>query len=125
MTFPGCTTRIPNAKILHLRASGRVIQTELDHDSSLTAEKMECLNQFAQWAFSAEGYPELQVLAHGDFSYDNHYQQYNLLLRRVGYTYRELGSMDSWHWDLVRDNMDALAACAYDELIVGRAIPTA
>jgi len=34
------------------------------------------------WAFGPHGFPRLQVLAYGDFSYRNRYAQQNTLLRR-------------------------------------------
>ncbi|KAI9784369.1 MAG: hypothetical protein M1816_000893 [Peltula sp. TS41687] len=40
------------------------------------------LAEFAQWAFGPTGYPALQVLAYGDFSYEGRYERYNLLLCR-------------------------------------------
>lgn len=40
------------------------------------------LRKFAAWAFGPHGFPRLQVLAYGDFSFGNRYAQQNTLLRR-------------------------------------------
>lgn len=45
------------------------------------------LAEFAQWAFGPNGYPELQVLAYGDFSHEGRYERHKLLLcRRESYS---------------------------------------
>lgn len=39
---------------------------------------------FADWAFGPSGFPNLQVLAFGDFSHEDRYSSQQFLVRRVG-----------------------------------------
>lgn len=78
--------------------------------------------QFAQWAFSEVGLPDLQVLAWGDFSYEGRWLSHNALLcrddsilERAGFNFRTPLDADMC-WDLIDDNMDLLAACPSDDL---------
>ena len=113
--------RSPNLKMIHLRASGPMLR---EQGATYPPGSPDCdLYKWAQWAFGPEGFPGLQVLAHGDFSYDGYYDKYNTLLCRDGNSYKELTLADVRYWDLVRENMDVLGTCAFDELIVGRGIP--
>jgi hypothetical protein len=83
------------------------------------------LLDFAEWAFSTEGLPNLQILAYGDFSYEGRYAEYNALLcrdhvatepKQVGF--RALTDADIYLWDLLDNNMGVLMACA-TEVIMG------
>jgi hypothetical protein len=74
--------------------------------------------RFASWAFSAEGIPDLQVLAWGDFSYEGRYARHNLLLCKAQNGYRTLTKADIKCWDLVHDNMKMLSACAVDSIMI-------
>jgi hypothetical protein len=56
---------------------------------------------FAQWAFSADGLPNLQVLALGGFSFEGCY----VLLCRSDGGYQRLTRADVQAWDLVQNNM--------------------
>lgn len=71
--------------------------------------------KFAEWAFSADGLPDLTVLAWGDFSHEGHFSQYNRLYCRSKTGYRRLNASDISLWDLVNVNMDMLAACPYTD----------
>jgi hypothetical protein len=73
--------------------------------------------EFAMWAFSNDGLPNLAVLAWGDFSYEGRYSKFNALLCRSENGYRHLNSADMSLWDLVQDNMDMLAACPLDDIM--------
>ena len=66
---------------------------------------------FAQWAFSADGLPNLQFLALGDFSFEGPYSEYNVLLCRSDGGYQRLTRTDVQAWDIIQNNMDTIAAC--------------
>jgi hypothetical protein len=72
--------------------------------------------KFANWAFSAQGLPDLQVLAWGTFSYDGRYARLNVLLCKGENGHRTLTKVDVTCWDLVHDNIEMLSACAVDQL---------
>ncbi|PWY93923.1 hypothetical protein BO94DRAFT_563475 [Aspergillus sclerotioniger CBS 115572] len=111
----------PNLKIIHLRASGPMISEQGTSQPPSSADGG--LYKVAQWAFGPEGLLGLKVLAYGDFSYDGYYNRYNILLCRDGDSYTELTVSNVRYWDLVREKMDVLGACAFDELIIGRGLP--
>jgi hypothetical protein len=75
------------------------------------------VREFADWAFGAEGIPDLQVLACGNFSH-GHYAKYNVLLCRAACGWHYLTNAETTCWDLVDDNMDMLSACAVDPIMV-------
>jgi hypothetical protein len=72
---------------------------------------------FAQWEFSADGLPRLQVLAWGDFSYGGRYSELNLLFCRFASGYKALTPSDVISWNIVQENMDMLAACPFDDIL--------
>ena len=79
----------------------------------------------ARWAFSAGGFPSLQIFAFGDFSHDGRHARHNLLLcREAGLledrepSVRALAPNDHDLWDLVRAHKKMLAACAVDPLMM-------
>jgi hypothetical protein len=67
------------------------------------------VREFADWAFGAEGLPDLQVLAWGDFSHEGRYARHNVLLCRADCGWRYLTKAQTTCWDLVADNMDTLS----------------
>lgn len=71
--------------------------------------------EFAEWAFSAEGLPDLTVLAWGDFSHEGHFSEHNNIFCRSKTGYRRLKASEISLWDLINDNMDMLAACPYTD----------
>ena len=93
------------------------------------------LLQLAQWAFSPDGLPNLQIIAYGDFSYDGRYTQYTELFCRDQpipqqckdlklttpvqsiWTFRRLTKDDVNLQSLVQDNLDMLGACAVDTIM--------
>ncbi|KAJ5146605.1 uncharacterized protein N7515_001169 [Penicillium bovifimosum] len=79
--------------------------------------KPEEIHDLAQWAFSADGLPNLQVLAWGDFSYGGRYSKFNLLLCKSDNGYQTLTPSDIMSWNLVQDNLDMLAACPLDDIL--------
>jgi hypothetical protein len=88
----------------------------------LTAEVLN----FAEWAFSPDGLPDLKILAYGDFSNEGRWAKYNMLLCRdqspleqMGSKFRVLIDLDTFYWDLIDDNMDMLAACPADPIMWG------
>ncbi|CAG8153206.1 unnamed protein product [Penicillium nalgiovense] len=72
---------------------------------------------FAQWSFSADGLPCLQVLAWGDFSYGGRYSKLNLLFCRSASGYKTLTPSDVIPWNIVQENMHMLAACPFDNIL--------
>ena len=76
------------------------------------------LSKFADWAFGPSGFPELKVLAYGDFSRHGQFARYNWLLCRSlaactegGRWFRVLQPSDHELWRLVHANLDMLSAC--------------
>ena len=49
------------------------------------AAQVPNLNTFACWAFGPHGLPNLQVLAHGDFSHDGRYVENTFIFGRDGF----------------------------------------
>jgi hypothetical protein len=91
---------------------------------------------FSNWAFGPQGFPNLQVLAYGDFSYDGRFSQYNTLMCRdtswsipgnltsrqqetkvLDWTFRRLKKSDVALWELVKENADFLGACPTDLIL--------
>ncbi|OJJ77880.1 hypothetical protein ASPBRDRAFT_113684 [Aspergillus brasiliensis CBS 101740] len=108
----------PLCKLLHIRATGTMI-TNLFRDQGMmrgTTYEFDVFN-FAKWAFSADGLPNLSVLAWGDFSYEGRYSKFNMLLCRSETGCRPLSPSDVWLWGLVNDNMDMLAACPIEDIV--------
>ncbi|PYH37412.1 uncharacterized protein BO87DRAFT_394392 [Aspergillus neoniger CBS 115656] len=105
----------PSCKLLHNRATGTAMVNMhfLTHCDPLYHPFG--INKFAEWAFSADGLPDLTVLAWGDFSHEGHFSQYNRIYCRSKTGYRRLNASDISLWDLVNDNMDMLAACPYTD----------
>jgi hypothetical protein len=113
------TSPRPACRILHLRASGATANTEghaPEYKSSIATGTLEdkmsdprAVREFADWAFGAEGLPDLQVLAWGDFSHEGRYARHNVLLCRADCGWRYLTKAQTTCWDLVADNMDMLS----------------
>lgn len=91
-----------------------MIDSEVEADSPYKPEEIYDL---AQWAFSADGLPSLQVLAWGDFSYGGRYSKFSLLFCRSDSGYQTLTPYDTMAWNLVHDNIDMLAACPLDDIL--------
>ena len=137
----------PRWKVLHLRRSGReteenarqgivksiyeynlarvenrepVIQVYLDG-----TPKDYDLYRFASWAFGDGGLPNLEILAFGDFSYNNRYSDRNILLvpmegRRGGqgqgrFKTVKYDSIDQW--TSASKVTDFLGACPTEKLL--------
>ncbi|KAL5339041.1 hypothetical protein BJX70DRAFT_388140 [Aspergillus crustosus] len=121
----------PPCKMIHVRTSGVVLdrlnssgQPNWFSESLYTykygddlPDNREAIYDLAQWAFSADGLPSLQVLAWGDFSFEGRYSKFNLLLCRSDNGYKTLTPSDIMAWDLVQDNIDMLAACPFDDIL--------
>ena len=86
------------------------------------------LEAFADWAFSPEGFPALQVLASGDFSYGDRFAESQTLWCRNTLqsseeedeqtkSWRPVSPRDIAENELVDANMDMLSACAVSPLI--------
>lgn len=86
----------------------------------------EEINSFSNWVSRPGGFPELLVLAYGDFAFRDVYKNHNVLYCRtqaarreddvyfVHYKIIEPVDSDLWHW--VYGNMETLSACAYKAL---------
>jgi hypothetical protein len=91
---------------------------------------------FAQWAFGPKGFPALQILAIGDFSYQGRYSEYNhLLCRETSWTspashdsieqgvatdkrtWRSMTKKDGALWDLFNENAAFFNACPTDPIV--------
>jgi hypothetical protein len=93
------------------------------------------LISFAQWAFGPEGFPVLQILAFGDFSYNGRFSRYNALLCRDTLsassanrdseqdiaasipTFRFIRKDDGALWGLINKNADFFEACPTDPIV--------
>jgi hypothetical protein len=84
--------------------STRSLENKIDQD----------VLSFAEWAFSNDGLPELQVLAWGDFSYEGRYRKSTALFCRSHEGFRSLTRADVQSWGFVQENVDMLAACAFE-----------
>ncbi|KAL3471611.1 hypothetical protein BJX99DRAFT_250323 [Aspergillus californicus] len=121
----------PSCKLIHIRISGVVLDRTIgsgspcwssesvytyEYGDDLPYEPQEIYN-FAEWAFSANGLPNLQVLACGDFSYTGRYEKFSHVLCKSGTGYQTLTPSEILSWNLVQDNMDMLAACPFDNIL--------
>ena len=100
-----------------------------DESSRLLAQ----LFSFAQWAFGPEGFPVLEILAFGDFSYQGRFSRHTLLLCRdtsstspanldsiqqgTATTFRNMRKNDRALWDLLNRNADFLETCPTDSIV--------
>ena len=91
------------------------------------------LFSFANWAFGPEGFPGLEILAFGDFSYQGRFSRDTLLLCRdksssspansdstqqgTALTFRNVRKNDRALWDLLKRNADFLEACPTDSIL--------
>ncbi|OOF96530.1 hypothetical protein ASPCADRAFT_167416 [Aspergillus carbonarius ITEM 5010] len=121
----------PSCKLVHVRTSGVVLDRLINSgqpnwfSESLYTYKYgedlpyqpEEISDFAQWAFSADGLPNLQVLAWGDFSYGGRYSKFNLLLCRSDDGYQPLTPFNTVSWGVFQDNLDMMAACPLDDIL--------
>ncbi|PYI34180.1 hypothetical protein BP00DRAFT_423472 [Aspergillus indologenus CBS 114.80] len=121
----------PSYKLLHIRASGVVLEKLSSHEQpSWSSAQLynyrygddppygpDDIFEFAKWAFSDDGLPNLAVLAWGDFSYEGRYSRFSALLGRSRDGYRPLTSADVSFWDIVQNNMDMLASCPLDDIM--------
>ena len=94
----------------------------------LEEEKKE-LETFANWAFGAHGFPNLQVIAYGDFSYGKRFATTQRFLCRETYRptrnkkWRPVQLSDAAHLELIEENMDMLSACPVSQLSGGEGRP--
>ena len=93
------------------------LEAERREEDGQKAERHKAaMYEFANWAFSADGLPNLQVVACGDFSTVGHGEASTILLCKSDTTcgYQALTPVQGVYWNLVQDNMDMLAACLFD-----------
>lgn len=93
--------------------------------------------ELSRWAFGVNGIPSLQVIAFGDFSYDNRFKSENKILCRQPWSmpnshgdtsaedmeqpllsYRPIRDSDIMMMELVRENIDFLGACPVDSIYI-------
>lgn len=80
------------------------------------------LEAFADWAFGPDGFPRLQVLASGDFSYGNRFADTHTLCCRNACgsgrakTWRMVEQGDTAENELIDANMDMMSACPVSPL---------
>jgi len=101
-------------------------------------KKSRNLLPFAHWAFGADGIPSLQVLAYGDFSFEDRFGPSHILCRKTftfpksrekstiegdeevrTLPFRPIRDSDIEMMELVNENMDFLAACPVDPIVMG------
>ena len=83
----GCGTIQKTLKLLHIRQTGTEVSwgeeatlQALREGRSHSSRSFEELSSFALRIFGDDRFPNLQVLAFGDFSYENRYHECNILL---------------------------------------------
>jgi hypothetical protein len=135
-------------KILHIRRSGSELARHpglnTSHDrqvsdvsdtpgSDQSSRLLGQLYTFANWAFGPGGFPVLEILAFGDFSYQGRFSRDTLLLCRdkssgsltdpystedvTELTFRNMRKTDGALWDLLKRNADFLEACPIDSIL--------
>jgi len=98
-----------------------------------SSEPLGELFSFANWAFGPEGFPELDIVAFGDFSYRGRFSRKNLLLCRdksssspanldstqqgTALTFRNMREDDRALWGLLKRNADFLEACPAETIL--------
>ena len=103
-------------KVLHLRLSGSSLGGCGLYDNRHSAK---CdLQEFAEWAFGPQGFPELKLLAYGGFSQQGLYEEHNRLhLRTFGSTpSAEVSVSSDLAKKLLSPHMEALGACVCKQL---------
>lgn len=66
------------------------------------------LLEFAEWAFSDDGLPKLQVLVWGPLTGDTVFKNSQMYFCRSEDTFKSLTRTDHYAWDIVQENMDML-----------------
>ncbi len=134
-SLQGIASRVGSLRILHLRFTGKTIRKPKfpKHSDSYRSvgvgswredEQME-LEAFADWAFGPDGFPRLQVLASGDFSYGKRFADTQTLWcrdsggPRSDKTWRTVKDSDDAENELIDANMDMLSACPVSPLFYG------
>ena len=80
------------------------------------------MEAFADWAFGPDGFPNLKILASGDFSYGDRFADGRTLWCRNTEgsmrkrPWREVKNSDVAENELIEANMDMLAACPVSPL---------
>ncbi|KAI9889351.1 MAG: hypothetical protein M1814_005519 [Vezdaea aestivalis] len=102
---------------------GTMQMSEID---KLDMELPEILRSFAFWAFGVDGIPSLQILAYGEFSYGSRFESESYMLCRQALTlpgdeaipFRLIRESDLELAQFIRENMDCLAACPEEPIVV-------
>jgi hypothetical protein len=114
-------TRLPRHSPGPSEAEFRVRWEKIQGESWRDDEEEE-LKSFADWAFGPDGFPYLQVLASGDFSYRNRFADTQTLWCRntgssgMGRTWRSVDRDDIAENELIDANMDMISACPVSPL---------
>lgn len=82
------------------------------------------LIEIADRAFGPNGLPNLSILAYGDFSYDDRYPDFQVLLCRDededgAFPFRIMTAKDEHLWDRIDGGREILGACPVGDLILG------
>lgn len=129
-SFQSIASGVDSLKLLHLRFTGKAERKpkffkEFEDYSSgenWLEDEEQKLEAFADWAFGPDGFPRLQVLASGDFSYGNRFADAHALwCRETGAsrgkrTWRAVTESDFAANELVDANMDMMSACPVSPL---------
>ena len=103
------------------KAELRIRWEQLQGENWREDEEKE-LEAFANWAFGSDGFPRLQVLASGDFSYRNRFVDTHTLWcrktrgSRRNQTWRPVEPNDIAENELIDANMDMMSACPVSPL---------
>lgn len=102
-------------------AESRIRWQQIQGENWREDEEKE-MEAFADWAFGRDGFPCLQVLASGDFSYGNRFADIQTLWcrdtrgSRSNKTWRTVEQSDIAENELIDANMDMMSACPVSPL---------
>lgn len=112
------TVRRPASSAVEMEMSSVVTNGMRLAARPLKDEAGQEILEFARWASSLDGLPNLQVIAWGNFSYEGRYAKDSVLLCRDQTKFRPLTIADTFIWDLIDNNIDMLAACRQQTIVL-------
>ena len=133
----GRASSIDSLKVLHLRFTGKKERRPRFFNDVSSAQKSSWkttqrkhwrknedkeMKAFADWAFGSDGFPNLKILASGDFSYGDRFADGRTLWCRKNdhstkkRPWRKVKNSDVAENELIEANMDMLSACPVSPL---------
>ena len=104
-----------DCKALHISVSGDVLVSRTSRRREVADEDML---RFAHWAFDLKGLPNLEILAHGDFSHDGRFEWHNTVFYRNHRSPMNFGGLPIGpNVGFLADYNEALEACPFEALM--------